>query len=130
MYLGLKVKVKVAQWRPTLGNLMDCTGHEILQARILEWVGFLFSRGFFQPRFPTGNASRFFTSWATRKAQELLEWVAYTLSSRSSQPRNPTGISCIVGGFFTKWTMREALICLMFFSIWWFVCSCFDTTLF
>ena len=75
-------------------------------------------------------ASRFFTSWAPRKAQELLEWVAYTLSSRSSLPRNPTGISCIVGGFFTKWTMREALMCLIFFFIWWFVCSCFDTTLF
>ena len=29
---------------------MDCTVHGILQARILEWVAFLFSRGSSQPR--------------------------------------------------------------------------------
>ena len=34
----------------TLCNPMDYTGHGILQARILEWVAFSISRGFFQPR--------------------------------------------------------------------------------
>ena len=29
---------------------MDCTVHRILQARILEWVAFPFSRGSSQPR--------------------------------------------------------------------------------
>ena len=47
--------------------------HGILQARILEWVAFLFSRGSSQPRDQT-QVSRisggFFTSWATREAQE------------------------------------------------------------
>ena len=38
----------------------------------------------------------------------ILEWVAYPFSSRSSQPRNWTGMSCIAGGFFTNWAMREA----------------------
>ena len=38
----LKVKVKVAQSCLTLCNLMDYTVHEILQARILEWVAFPF----------------------------------------------------------------------------------------
>ena len=38
----------------------------------------------------------------------ILEWVAYPFSSRSSQPRNQTGVSCIAGGFFTSWAMREA----------------------
>ena len=38
----------------------------------------------------------------------ILEWVAYPFSSRSSQPRNQTGVSCIAGGFFTNWAMREA----------------------
>ena len=33
-------QVKVAQSRLTLCNPMDCTGHGILQARILEWVAF------------------------------------------------------------------------------------------
>ena len=37
----------------------------------------------------------------------ILEWVAYPFSSRSSQPRNWTGVSCIAGGFFTNWAMRE-----------------------
>ena len=49
---------------------MDYTVHGILQARILEWVAFPFSRG-------------------------------------SSQPRDRTQVSCIAGGFFTSWAMRE-----------------------
>ena len=35
----------------------------------------------------------------------ILEWVACPLSSRSSQPRNETRVSCIVGRFFTNWTI-------------------------
>ena len=38
-----KVKVKVAQSCPTFCNPKDYTVHGILQARILEWVAFLFS---------------------------------------------------------------------------------------
>ena len=45
-----KVKVKVAQSNLTLCNPMDCIVHGILQARLLEWVAFLFSRGSSQPR--------------------------------------------------------------------------------
>ena len=44
----------------------------ILQARILEWVAFPFSRGSFQPMDQTQVshiAGGFFTSWATREAQ-------------------------------------------------------------
>ena len=40
-----RMKVKVAQSCPTLCDPMDYTVHEILQARILEWVAFPFSRG-------------------------------------------------------------------------------------
>ena len=45
--------------------------HGILQARILEWVAFLFSRESSQPKDQTQVsciADRFFTSWATREA--------------------------------------------------------------
>ena len=35
--------------------------------------------------------------------------VAYPFSSWSSWLRNWTGVSCITGGFFTNWAMREAL---------------------
>ena len=51
---------------------MDYTVHWILQARILEWVAFPFSRG-------------------------------------SSQPWDQTWVSCIAGGFFTNWGIRETL---------------------
>ena len=48
--LGMKVKVKVAQSCWTLCDPMNYTVHGILQARILEWVAFPFSRGSSQPR--------------------------------------------------------------------------------
>ena len=60
-----KVKVKVTQSCPNLCNPMDCIVHGILQARILEWVAFPFSRGSSQPRDRTQvshSAGRFFTS--------------------------------------------------------------------
>ena len=38
-------EVKVAQLCPTLCDPVDYTVHGILQARILEWVAFPFSRG-------------------------------------------------------------------------------------
>ena len=49
------------------------TVHGILQARILEWVDFSFSREYSQPRDQTQvshTAGGFFTSWATREVQE------------------------------------------------------------
>ena len=48
--LRIERKVKVAQSCPTLCHPMDCIVHGILQARILEWVAFPFSRGSSQPR--------------------------------------------------------------------------------
>ena len=41
-------------------------------------------------------------------SQRILEWVAYPFSRGSSQPRNQTRVSCIAGGFSTKWAIREA----------------------
>ena len=38
----------------------------------------------------------------------ILEWVVHLFSSRSSQPRNWTRVSCIAGGLFTNWAIREA----------------------
>ena len=62
---SLKVKVKITHSSPTLCNPMDYTAHEILQARILEWVAIPFSRGSSQPRDQTQVsriAGGFFTS--------------------------------------------------------------------
>ena len=51
------LKVKVAQLGPTLCDPMDYTVHGILQARILEWVAFPFSRESSQPRDQTQSSS-------------------------------------------------------------------------
>ena len=66
-------EVKVTQLCPTLCDPMNYTVHGVFQARILEWVAFPFSKGSYQPRYRTQVsliAGRFFTIWATRKAQE------------------------------------------------------------
>ena len=64
-------KVKVIQSCLTLCDPMGYTVHGILQARILEWAAFPFSRGSSQSRNWTQvscTAGGFFTSWATREA--------------------------------------------------------------
>ena len=73
----IRVKVLVAEPCLTLWNTMDCllgsSVHRILQAGILEWVAVSFSRGPFWSRDRTQAswiASRLFTVWATREAQE------------------------------------------------------------
>ena len=85
------------------------------------------------------SCGRHFNLWATREAQEskvaqscptlcdrmdcslpgfsvhgifqtkVLEWVAISFSRGSSRPRDRTRVSCIAGGFFTNWAIREAL---------------------
>ena len=60
-----KWKVKAAQSCPTLCDPMVYTVHGTLQARLLEWVAFPFSRVSSQPRDQaqvSGIAGRFFTS--------------------------------------------------------------------
>ena len=55
---------------------MDYTVRGILQARILEWVAFPFSRGSSQPRDWTRVsciAGGFFTNWATRDALDEIK---------------------------------------------------------
>jgi len=64
-----KAKMLVSKSRLILSDPMDCSPlrasvHKILQARILEWVAILFSRGPSQPRDQTHVsrvAGRFFT---------------------------------------------------------------------
>ena len=67
----MKVKLKVAQLCPTLCDPKDYTVHGILQARMLEWVAFSFSRRTSQARDRTQVshiAGQFFTNWAIREA--------------------------------------------------------------
>ena len=66
---------------------MDYTVHGILQARILEWVAFPFSRGSSQTRDQTQVshiADRFFYQLSHKGSPRILEWVAYPVFSRFS----------------------------------------------
>ena len=128
-------EVKVTQSCLTFCDPMDYTRvHGILQARILEWVDFPFSRKSSQPRDQTQLsciAGRFFTIWDTREAltQPVMSdslWPLGLYSPWNSlgqntgvgslsllpgtfQPRDWTQVSRVAGGFFTSLATREAL---------------------
>ena len=121
---------KLLQSCPSLCDPMDCTVHGILQARILEWVAFPFSRGSSLGK-NTGVGCHFLLQCMQVKSESesqscptlwdpidytvhgilqarILEWVAFPFSRGSSQPRDRTQVSHIAGGFFTNWAIREA----------------------
>ena len=86
--------MKVTQSCPTLCNSMV---HGVLQARILEWIAFSFSRGSSQPRDQTQvshTVGRFFISWDTREAQEHWSGLPFPspgdLPNPEIEPRSPT----------------------------------------
>ena len=88
------VKVKVAQSCPTLCHPMGYTVHGILQARILEWEAFPFSRGIFpnQGSIPgLLHCRRILYQLSHKGSPRTLEWVAHPFSSGSSQPKNQMG---------------------------------------
>ena len=65
---------------PTDCSLLGSSVHGILQARILEWVAFPFSRGSSQPRDRTWVpciAGRFFTVWPTGKSLYFRQIIVY-----------------------------------------------------
>ena len=89
-------KVKVTQLCLTLCNPTDNTVHGILQARILEWAAFPFSRRI----FPTQGSNpgllhcrRILYQLSHKESQKILAWVAYPFSSRSFYSRDQTGVS-------------------------------------
>ena len=66
--------------------------------------------------FPTQGSNpglphcrQIFYQLSLKGSRRLLEWVAYPFSTGSSWLRNWTRVSCIAGGFFNNWAMREAL---------------------
>ena len=83
--LFLCVLCLVTQSCLTLCDPMDCSSpgssvHGILQARILEWVAYPFSRRSSQPKNQTGvscTAGGFFISWATRNPHSSYRFVTW-----------------------------------------------------
>ena len=90
----------------TLCNPRDCGQAPLsmgtLQARILEWVAMLSSRGSStqgsNPGLPHFRWILYHLSH--HRSPGILKWVAYPFSKGSSQPRKGTRVSCIADGFF------------------------------
>ena len=90
--------VKVTQSCLTICDPMDYTVHGILQARILEWVAFPFSRGI----FPTQGSSpglphcrRILYQLRHMGSPRILKWVAYHFSRDLAGPGIKLGSSAL-----------------------------------
>ena len=57
-----------------------------------------------------------------KRSPRILGWVAYPFSRGSSWPGNQTRVSCIAGGFFTNWDIREALGIRRMLPFWDVLC--------
>ena len=93
---------------------MDYTVHGIPQARILQWESLFLLQGIFptQGSNPGLPHCRWILYQLSHKGSpRILEWVAYPFSSGSPQLRNWSGVSCIAGGFFNNWAIRDRPIC-------------------
>ena len=94
-------------------KLLLCPTLQILQARILVWVAFLFSRASSQPRDRTQvylHCRWILYQLSHQASPRILQWVTYPFSRGSSGSSNQTGISSSAGGFFTNWAIREVLL--------------------
>ena len=107
------VKVKAAQWCPTLCDPKDYPR----PWNSLGQNAGVGSLSLLQGIFPTqeSNQGLLHCRWILyqlchKGSPRILEWVAYPFSRGSSWLRNRTRVSCIAGKFFTNWAMREALL--------------------
>ena len=87
---------------------MDLIVHGLLQARILQWVAFPFSRDLpnpgIKPRSPALQADSLPAEQGKPKNTGV---GSLSLFRGSFRPRNRTRISCIAGGFFNNWAIRK-----------------------
>ena len=109
--LGKKVKVKVAQLCPTLCNSTDCSpwnspGQNTGVGSLFLLQGIFPTQGL-KPGLP--HCRQILYQLSHKGRPSILEWVAYPFSRGSSQPRNRTGVSCVAGGFFTNWVIRDTV---------------------
>ena len=104
-------EVKVTQLCLTLCDTMDYTVHVIPQARILGWVSFPSPRNLpntgVKPRSPALQLDSL-PAESQGKSKNTGVCSLYLLQ-QILQPRDQTRVSCIAGGLFTNWAIREAL---------------------
>ena len=111
LYHSCHLKVKVAQLCPTLCDPMglyspwNSPGQNTRVGSLSLLQGISPTQGL-NPGLP--HCRQILYQLSHQGSPRILEWVAYPFSSRSSWPRNWTGVSCITGGFFTNWAIREA----------------------
>ena len=95
LFYNEKVKVKVAQSCPTLFVPVDDTVHGILQARILEWVAFPFSRGSSQPEIEPRSPALLVDSLPTELSGKPEIKVLIMLSLQIGQSHSTLNINYI-----------------------------------
>ena len=100
---------------PVACNPPGSSVHEILQARLLEWVAMSSSKGSSRPRDCTQSPA-LQAHLSHQVSPGILEWVAYPFSRGSFWCRNRTRASCIAGRFFTSWATREAHIAIQMYT--------------
>ena len=106
----VKMKVKAAQSCLTLCNPMDyynpwnSPGQNTRVGSLSLLQGIFPAQGQ-KPSLPP--CSQILYQLSHKGSLRILEWVAYPFSSGSSWPWNHTRVSCIAGGFFTNWAIRE-----------------------
>ena len=89
-----------------LWDPMDYTVHGILQARILEWVPCLSSRGSSQPRSLALRADSLPAEPPGKPKKTGVGSLSLLQRIFQTQESNP-GVSCTAGRFFTNWATRK-----------------------
>ena len=90
----------VTPWTVVHGKNTGMGSHSLLQG--------IFPTQGSNPGFP--HCGQILYHLSHEGSPRILEWVAYHFSSRSPWPKNWTKVSCITGGFFTRWATRETLV--------------------
>ena len=101
----MKHIVQVTQSCLTLCDPMDYVVHGILQARILEWVAFPFSRGSSQPRSSAMQVDSLPAEPQGKPKNTGVDSLSLLQGIFLTQESNQ--VFCIAGGFLTSWTTKE-----------------------
>ena len=99
-------KMKVTQSCPTLHSPWISPGQNTGVGSHFLLQGIFPTQGS-NPGLP--HSRRILYHLSHQRSPRVLEWVAYPFSRGSSRPRNWTGVSCIAGGFFTSWAIRDGV---------------------
>ena len=103
--------VKVTQSCLTLCDPMNCLWNSLGQNTAVGSLSLLQRIFPIQGSNPGAPRCRWILYQLSHKGSpRLLDWASYSFYSGSFQPRNWTGVSCIAGGFFTNWAIKEAPI--------------------